>query len=176
MSGTNPRRLAASLRQLGGRQNRSESHLPNISTGPEQLEGEQTVRFGIFACSFVLITAFQRSQTPLPQPKRGIKDKFKELFASKSKRTSRTHSPALPAENIHPTEVCTDCVFEVSPITNLTGPTSLRTRSLPSLSSLLRIKSRRMPPTRKPRPTKSAPQILQPWKQLAKMQVEPLLR
>jgi hypothetical protein len=46
------------------------------------------------------LSAFQRSQTPLPQPKRGIKDKFKELFASKSKSTSQTHSPALPGERI----------------------------------------------------------------------------
>jgi hypothetical protein len=59
---------------------------------------------------------------PLSQPKRGIKDKFKELFTSKSKSTSRTHSPALPAENIYSTKVCTDCIFEVSPITNPTGP------------------------------------------------------
>lgn len=38
-------RLVASLRRLGGRQNRSESHLPDISSGPEQLEGEHRVRF-----------------------------------------------------------------------------------------------------------------------------------
>ena len=49
MSGTNPHRLSASLRRLAGRQNRSESHLPDISTGPEQFEGEYTVRFATFA-------------------------------------------------------------------------------------------------------------------------------
>jgi len=38
-------RLVASLRRLGGRQNRSESHLPDISTGAEQLGGEHRVRF-----------------------------------------------------------------------------------------------------------------------------------
>ena len=135
MSGTNPRRFAASLRRLGGRQNRSESHLPDISTDPEQLEGEHTVRFATFPIPWYSSSAFQRSQTPLPQPKRGIKDKFKGLFTSKSKGASRTNSPALPAENVHPTEVCTGCVFKVSPITSPTEPTSLRlrTRSLPSL-------------------------------------------
>ena len=133
MSGTNRHRLIALLRQLGWRQNRSESHLPDISTGQEQLEGEHTVRFATLAVHLYSLSAFQRSQTPLPQPKRGIKAKFKELFTSKSKSTSQTHSPALPAENIHPTEVCTDCILQVSPIINPTGPTSLRTRLLPSL-------------------------------------------
>ena len=41
-------RLVASLRRLGGRQNRSEPHLPDISSGPEQLEGERSVRFASF--------------------------------------------------------------------------------------------------------------------------------
>ena len=49
MSGT---RLSASLRRLGGRQNRSESHLPDISTG---LEGEYTVRFATFAVHLYLL-------------------------------------------------------------------------------------------------------------------------
>ena len=131
MSGTNLHRLAASLRRLGGRQSRSESR-PDISTGPEQLEGEHGVRFATSAVHLYSLSAFQRSQTPSAQPKRGIKDKFKELF---TKSTSQTHSPqaALPAENIHPTEVCTDCIFEVSSITNPTGTTSLRTWPLPSL-------------------------------------------
>ena len=40
-------RLVASLRRLGG-QNRSESHLPDVSSGPEQLEGERSVRFASF--------------------------------------------------------------------------------------------------------------------------------
>ena len=133
MSGTNPHRFAALLRRLGGRQNRSESHLPDISTDPEQLEGEHAVRFATFPIPWYSSSAFQRSQTPLPQPKRGIKDKFKGLFTSKSKGASRTNSPALLVENVHPTEVCTDCVFEVSPIANFTEPTSLQTRSLPSL-------------------------------------------
>ena len=53
MSGRNPHRdrLAASLRRLGGRQDRH----PNISTGPEQLEGEHTVHFATLRYSFVLI-------------------------------------------------------------------------------------------------------------------------
>jgi hypothetical protein len=130
MSGT---RLSASLRRLGGRQNRSESHLPDISTGPEQLEGEHAVRFATFVIHLYSLSAFQRSQTPSPQAKRGIKDKFKELFKSQSKGISRTNSPALQAENSHPTEVSTDWVFEVLPLTNPTEPTSLRTRSLLSL-------------------------------------------
>jgi len=52
MSGTNPHRLGASLRRLGGpgrQDHHSESHLPDISTGPEQLEGghiNNRVRFG----------------------------------------------------------------------------------------------------------------------------------
>jgi len=133
MSGTTPHRLAASLRRLGGRENRSEFHLPDISTGSEQLKGEYTVRFATFAVHLYSLSAFQRSQRPSPQPKRGIKDKFKELFTSHSKGSSQTNSPALQAENIHPTEVCTDWVFEVSPITDPTEPTSLRTRFLPSL-------------------------------------------
>jgi hypothetical protein len=113
--------LAASLRRLGGRQNRSESHLPDISTGPE---GEHRVRFASSSVHLYSLSAFQRSQTPSPQPKRGIKNKIKELFTSKLKRTSQTHSPALPVENTHPTEVCTDCIFAVSLITNPTGPTA----------------------------------------------------
>ena len=121
MSGNNPHRLAALLRRLGGRQNRSESHLPDISTGPEQLGGEHMVHIATFAVHLYSLLAFQLSQTPSPQPNRRIKDKFKELFTKKSKGTSRTNSLVLPAENIHPTEVCTDCVFEVSPITNPTG-------------------------------------------------------
>ena len=47
MSGTNSHRLAASLRRLGGRQNRSDFHLSDINTGPEQLEGEHAVRFKV---------------------------------------------------------------------------------------------------------------------------------
>ena len=133
MSGTSAHRLAASLRRLRGRQNRSESPLPDISTGPEQLEGEHSVGFATSVVHLYSLSAFQHSQAPSPQPKRGIKDKFKELFTSKSKSTLQTHSPAIPAVNIHPTEVFTDYIFEMSPITNPTGLTSLRTRSLPSL-------------------------------------------
>ena len=133
MSGANPHRLRASLRRLGGRQNRSESHLPDISIGPEQLEGEHTVRFATSVVHLYSLSAFQRSQTPSPQPKRGIRNKFKELFTSKSKNTLQTHGPTLSAENIHPTEVCPDCIFKVTPITEPTRQTSLRTRSLSSM-------------------------------------------
>jgi len=131
MSGTNPLRLGASLRPLGGKRKHSESHLPDFSTDPEQLEGEHTVRFVTSAVLLCSLSAFQRSQTPSPQPKRRIKDKFKELFTSKSKSTSQTH--ALPVENIRPTEVCLGCIFEASPITNLTRPTPLPTLSLSSM-------------------------------------------
>ena len=133
MSGINPLRLGASLRRLGGKRNHSESHLPDINTGPERLEGEHTVHFVTSAVLLCSLSAFQRSQTPSPQPKRRIKDKFKEMFTSKSKSTSQTHGPALPTENIRPTEVCLGCIFEVSPITDPTRPTSLRTRSLSSM-------------------------------------------
>ena len=50
-----------------------------------------------------------------------------------SRAASEIIAGPVAVENIHPTEVCTDCVFEVSPITNPTGLTSLRTRPLPSL-------------------------------------------
>jgi hypothetical protein len=130
MSGT---RLSASLRRVGGRQNRLESHLPDINSGPEELEGEHAVRFATFAVHLYSLSAFQRSQTPSPQPKRGIKDKLKQFFTSKLKGASRTISPALPTENIHSTEVWTDWVFKLSAITNPMEPTSLRTRALPSL-------------------------------------------
>ena len=112
MSGTSPHRLATSLRRLGGRQNRSESRPPDVSTSPEQLEGEHGVRFVTMAVHLYSLTAFQHSQTSLAQQKRGIRDKFKELFTSKSKSQSQSHSPHahVPAENIHPPEVCTDCI------------------------------------------------------------------
>ena len=169
MSGTDLHQLAASLRQLGGRQNSSESHLPDISSSPEQLEGEHRVRFASFTVHLYWFLVFQHSQTPLPQPKHRMKDKFKGLFTSKSKNTSQTNSSAHLEEDIHPTEVCTNRAFKVSLITNSTGLTSLRTRSLLSLWSLLRIKSCWMPPTQ------SMPQFLQPWMQLMKMRVQWLL-
>jgi hypothetical protein len=53
MSGSNPHRLAASLRRLGGRQDRHPDL--DINTGPEQLEGEHTVRFATLRQLFVFI-------------------------------------------------------------------------------------------------------------------------
>jgi hypothetical protein len=135
MSGTNSHRFAASLRRLGGKQNRSESYLPDINSGPEQLEGEHAVRFATFGVHLYSLSAFQRSQTQSPQPKSGIKDKFKELFTSKSKGASRTISPALQAENSRFTEVRTDWVFGVSPITNPREPTTDQpSNSVPSIT------------------------------------------
>jgi len=51
MSGSDPHRLAASLRRLGGRQDRH----PDIRTGPGQLEGEHTVDFATLRHPFGLI-------------------------------------------------------------------------------------------------------------------------
>ena len=53
MSRTSPPRLLAFLRR--GRQNRSESHLPDVTTGPEQFEHEHGVGFAYLLRSSVLI-------------------------------------------------------------------------------------------------------------------------
>ena len=115
---TSPHRPAASLR-IGEKRILSIDSI--TSTGSEQLEGEHEVRFAAFVVHLYSSSAFHRSQISMPQPKRRLSDKFKQLFTSKSKNTSQIHIPGVPGENIHPAEVCT--IIEVLPITySVTAP------------------------------------------------------